>query len=179
MENSHKNVSFRFKIISLALIIIPSIVSDQWSKVWAVENLKYKQPIHYIGGLLKFIYAENKGAWGSLGGNWPEFWRMTVLIYLPIAFVIGLVGFALFYPKIRKVEVIAYACIVAGGAGNLIDRIRYDYVVDFLYMGHGKIGTNIFNIADVVIMIGFGLIIFTMAKDGWINRNSKKPSTPV
>ena len=61
--------------------------------------------------------------------------------------------------KVTKVDLFSLSCIFAGGIGNLIDRIRYDYVVDFMYMGYKKIGTNIFNIADVVIMTGFGIMV--------------------
>ena len=53
-----------------------------------------------------------------------------------------------------------YVGIISGGVGNLIDRFRLDHVVDFLYLGYGPVGTNIFNIADMGILFGFILVLF-------------------
>jgi len=62
----------------------------------------------------------------------------------------------------RFIEVLGLSFIISGGAGNLIDRIRYDFVVDMLWMGisGSKLQTNIFNIADVVIMAGFFILVY-------------------
>ena len=60
---------------------------------------------------------------------------------------------------IPRFELIALALIVGGGLGNMIDRFLFGYVVDFLYIGYGPVGTNIFNIADVLIVIGGCMLI--------------------
>jgi signal peptidase II len=146
---------FLFLIAITAGILIP----DQWTKAWAVRDLKGNLPTDYLWGTIRIIYAENTGAWGNLGGDWPPFLRMSFLIALPVIILLGLAIFVIVSKKVTRPERWAYAFIVAGGAGNLIDRIRYDYVVDFLWMGIGPIGTNIFNIADVSIMIGFGIMV--------------------
>jgi signal peptidase II len=150
---------FSPKRLSIFLpIFLVTLLSDQWTKIWAVEALKGRPPKFYFFGLIQILYAENRGAWGNLGAEWPEFLRFGFLIALPLLILIGMGGYTLSFRELHKREIIAFSCITAGGLGNLIDRIRYDFVVDFMYMGYGKLATNVFNIADVVIMTGFGFL---------------------
>ncbi|MEC7277832.1 MAG: signal peptidase II [Bdellovibrionota bacterium] len=152
------------------LIFIPTvfilIAFDQMTKIWAVETLKGHLPRQYFFGMAQLTYAENTGAWGNLGGNWDEPYRSLFLIFLPIIVLVAFSLFALFSKKINKLEFWSYCLIAAGGAGNLIDRIRFNFVVDFLYLGIKRpFETNIFNIADVVIMTGFGFMLLNMYQD--------------
>lgn len=161
-----KAISLKNKIIYFCSVQLVFILLDQWSKSWAVEALKGSFPRHYFFGLFQLTYAENTGAWGNLGGDWGEPYRSIFLIYLPVLVLFLFAGFSLVSKKISNIEFWAYAFIVSGGAGNLIDRIRFGYVVDFMYAGIKRpFETNIFNVADVVIMIGFGLIVLNMIKD--------------
>ena len=167
--------SLKTRSILLGLLFVTLTLADQWSKIWAVEALKGKMPRFYLMGTFQLRYAENTGAWGNLGGDWAEPWRSIFLIGLPILIIIGFTGFYLLYKHTSKLESLAYALIITGGVGNLIDRVRYNYVVDFLYMGIKErinlgfmqipLETNIFNIADVVIMSGAFLIIIKVIKE--------------
>lgn len=150
-----------------AIYVIPNalflIALDQWTKYLAVVHLKGLPEQSYFGGYFKLLYVTNRGAWGSMGSDWPEPWRKVVLIVIPILFLIGL-SFYLFWEKtkLKKIELIAFGFIIAGGIGNMIDRIHADAVIDMLWMGvsHERyLQTNVFNIADVAIMIGFFLMV--------------------
>ncbi|MDC1175003.1 signal peptidase II [Bacteriovoracaceae bacterium] len=145
----------KFKIITLLSCLIVFLGLDQYSKIWAIESVKGQPTAYYLNGLVQILYAENRGAWGNLGSEWPELLRMGFLIVLPLVFLIGIGIYVVINSKVKKYEATYLSLIVAGGIGNLIDRIRYDYVVDFMYIGYGRIGTNIFNVADVIIMAGF------------------------
>ena len=161
-----KALSLRNKLIFFFSVQLVFIVLDQWTKIWAVESLKGTFPRNYFFGLFQLTYAENNGAWGNLGGDWGEPYRSIFLIYLPILVLVLFAAFSLFSNKINNTEFWAYAFIVSGGAGNLIDRVRFGYVVDFMYAGIKRpFETNIFNVADVVIMIGFGLIVLNMIRE--------------
>ena len=161
-----KAISVKNKIIFFFSIQILFVALDQWSKAWAVSALKGSFPRHYFFGIFQLTYAENTGAWGNLGGDWGEPYRSLFLIYLPIAVLLIFAVFSLFSKKINNTEFWAYSFIVSGGAGNLIDRVRFGYVVDFMYAGIKRpFETNIFNVADVVIMIGFGLVVLNMIQD--------------
>jgi signal peptidase II len=136
-------------MLPLALLLLGL---DQWSKGWAVANVAGQPPRTYWG-IFTLIYAENMGA------GWGPQTRWLVLGVLPALVLFGLAVYALKDPEVTSWEVTACALVVAGGAGNLIDRFRLGYVQDFLYMGYGPIGTNIFNVADAVVMLGLGTLL--------------------
>ncbi len=145
----------------LAIMLPVSIfflVLDQWSKIWAVASTMGQPPRTY-GAIFTLTYAQNMGAWGSLGATWPDPVRYTVLSVLPALVLLGLAIYALKDAEIGAAEVTACALVVAGGTGNLIDRFQLGYVRDFLYVGYGPIGTNIFNVADAVVMAGLGVLL--------------------
>jgi len=175
MIDSTKSYSLKTRAIILSVLFLLLTLFDQWTKYWAVDALKGKMPRYYRLGTIQLRYAENSGAWGNLGGDWSEPWRSIFLIGFPIVIILGFCGFYLLHRQTSKIESWAYALIITGGAGNLIDRVRFNYVVDFLYMGiRQKINlglfqipleTNIFNVADVVIMTGAFLILIHVLRE--------------
>ncbi|WP_020481681.1 signal peptidase II [Methylomonas sp. MK1] len=75
--------------------------------------------------------------------------------------LIALLGYVLFSKSGSPSSLLAYALLLAGGLGNLIDRLIYGgYVVDFINIGIGPIRTGVFNVADVVVVVGV-LMLFT------------------
>ena len=108
------------------------------------------------------MYAENTGAWGSMGSNLSNTWRFWILTVLPFLFLGGLTWYTVTSRDLKGYMVASYGMVIAGGIGNLIDRAVHGYVVDFMWVGMpGVIGTNIFNLADVSIMIGVITLIVT------------------
>lgn len=164
------NISLTKKLVQFTLINISIIAFDQLTKLWAVKSLKGLPPINYLGGFIKLIYAENTGAWGNLGGDWPDLARTAFLIILPLVVLLGISIYSFKSIKMKNYERIAYHFVIAGGIGNLIDRIYLGYVVDFMWFGLEKLGTNIFNIADVSIMIGFFMLVIL----GFIDSRNEK-----
>lgn len=155
MESS----TFRQRLGWFAPLFIVIFTADQLSKAWAVKNLAGRPARLFLNGIFKLTYAENRGAWGSMGANWNEHLRWFVLVLLPCLLLLGLAVYML-SRELSRYEVSAYTLVLAGGLGNQLDRIRLDYVVDFLYLGYGRIGTNIFNIADMVLLSGIFMLIF-------------------
>ena len=70
-------------LIPLFIVIIGS---DQWTKDWAIATLKGQSTQSYFGGWLLLLYAENTGAWGSMGATLSDNWRFWILTVLPIIF---------------------------------------------------------------------------------------------
>lgn len=167
--------SIKQKSLIFILNAIAWIGFDQWTKIWAVDHLKNSATRYYFSGIAQLTYAENNGAWGNLGGSWEEPWRTLFLIVIPIIVLLGISVTSIVNKKATKLETWAYVLISCGGIGNIIDRVRFGYVVDFLYVGLGKWPwqTNIFNIADVTIMVGFGLIVLQMIKDKPLAKSSQ------
>lgn len=85
--------------------------------------------------------------------------RNAFFLVLPSLFLVGLMVHTVANARVNRWELAGAGLLVAGGAGNLIDRARFGYVQDFLYLGYGPIGTNIFNVADMAILAGIGLLL--------------------
>lgn len=154
-----KPFSFFQRLAIMLPVALVFLGLDQWSKAWATVAVQGHPPRTYAG-IFTLVYAENLGAWGSMGAGWGPSTRWFVLGVFPALVLAGLAFYALTEKTVSKAEVLACGLVVAGGAGNLIDRFRLGYVQDFLYMGYGKFGTNIFNVADAVVMAGLGILLW-------------------
>lgn len=154
----------------LTTCVVALLAIDQATKVYARQHWKEtaNAPRLYAGGLLRIQYAENPGAFLSfLGNSHPQarFWLLTVANGVILAAVSG----CLLAGRPRDAGSWgALALIVAGGTGNLIDRLRFDnHVIDFLILttgplelpGYGPIRTGIFNVADMAITAGFVMLL--------------------
>jgi signal peptidase II len=169
-----ENMTLFLKRIWMVLCVISLCVGcDQGTKRLAELKLKGHPQISYMADSVKLIYSENSGAWGGLGSSWPQPIKAFVHVVLPAAVMLSLLLLVLFKASVTTVEILSYSLIIGGGIGNVIDRILYGYVVDFMYMGIGDIGTNIFNVADFVIMFG----IFVLVIDNLSNRLSFRRQT--
>lgn len=139
--------------VSLSVLVISIVALDQWTKELARRFLP-GAPRHYLGGVFSLWYAENEGAFLSLGATLSPALRTFVFtVAVGIAVVVALV--LLFTGRVRGLDSIAVALIAAGGIGNLIDRLtRLGRVTDFLYLSAGPIHTGVFNVADMAITGG-------------------------
>jgi signal peptidase II len=169
--------SIKTKVIILITNLILWLGLDQWTKILAVEHLKLTGPKLYLSGIVQLIYAENNGAWGNLGGTWGEPWKTIFLVVIPVAVLVAISVTSIINKSAAKLETWSYVLIACGGLGNIVDRIRFGYVVDFMYVGLGKwpFQTNIFNIADVIIMTGFGVMILQIIRDKYFQKNLPSP----
>jgi signal peptidase II len=148
---------------------------DQASKRVAADVLKGSETQSFLGDVFRLTYAENRGAFLGLGGGWPEPLRWLVFTGAAVAVVAASLGWVvaqLRRPHHDALAVWAMLLIAAGGAGNLVDRIwRGGRVIDFMNLGLGPVRTGIFNVADVQIMVGLGLLLMT--------RRASSPVTPT
>ena len=162
--------------LGLSLLLILGI--DQWSKFLAVEYLRGRPSLHFLGGMVRLLYAENRGAWGSLGSDWPEFFRLSLLVVFPIIILCALMGHILYSRSLSRPEVLGLSLIAAGGWGNMLDRLRLGYVVDMFWVGipGNFFQTNIFNIADAVIMAGLFLLVFVHLGEMRLKRKNQVKS---
>lgn len=139
-------------MVSVVLFIISTIALiavDQITKIWAVTQLhEAERVIPIINGVFELRYTENRGvAFGMLQGQLWLFVPLTLL-------VVVLFGVMLMRSPLRRYKLftIPAVMIIAGAIGNLIDRILYGYVIDFLYFR--LIDFPIFNFADCCVVVG-------------------------
>ena len=146
---------------------------DQMSKAWAVRTLRLGQDKTIIGGFLDFSYVENPGiAFGQLqeGGAWGRY----ALAALATAAAIAVLTYFFRTPRSDDRTLGACALLLAGIAGNLTDRVRLGYVIDFINAHAGNYYWPTFNVADAAICIGAGLLALDLILEG---RKQKQHST--
>ena len=149
------------KYIFLAAIAAVCVVLDQLSKLWA-RGLALKPPVAVIDSFFHFIYVENRGA------AWSLFADLSPTIRVPFFIGVSLVAVGLiflFFRRIREDQtrlVLALSLVLGGALGNLVDRIVRGSVIDFIDWHVGRHHWPTFNVADIFITIGVGLLILEM-----------------
>lgn len=139
----------------LVLIIILNLAADQVSKYYARIYIQGQGLINVIGDFFIMTYAENSGAFLSLGSNLPQPWKTLVLVLFPTLAIFAGILYLIFGKHVTFKQSIAIACIIGGGLGNIYDRAMHlGAVTDFLNFGFGNIRTGILNIADLSITFG-------------------------
>ncbi len=148
------------KMFLIISVLCFCVGCDQATKVVAKDYLASAAPTSYAGDIFRLHYAENRGAFLSLGAILPEgarFWIFTILAGLVL---LGLLIFIIVSSEKRPLPLTAYTLIVGGGFSNLIDRFLNDgAVVDFMNIGLGSLRTGIFNVADMAITTGVILLV--------------------
>ena len=152
-------------MISWIIVIAALVIIDQVTKLFAVHLLEPVGSVEIIRGVLNFTYVENSGAaFGMLADK-----RWVFLVISTIAIAALLVYMWKFRPD-SKFACMAMSMIVAGGIGNMIDRLfrsgvrsngeTYYYVVDFVdFCAFGELWQWVFNFADACVCVGGGMLI--------------------
>lgn len=167
--NSRK-LSKKKKMIQLVMDFIAFavlVVVDQVTKYMAIERLKDKPSLKLMEGVFELQYLENRGAAFGMLQNGKVFFIFAAVVMLT-AIVFVLIK-APVEKKYRPWHVFL-VMIAAGGIGNMIDRIRLDYVVDFFYFS--LIDFPIFNVADIYVSVGtvlFLIMILFFSKEEDLN----------
>lgn len=154
-----------FQAVSLAVIAVLTVI-DQVTKNIAVNTVKVNGPKEFLFGLFQFRYAENTGAaFSSFSDN------TTILTVLTVIILAGCL-ILLLSKKIKSMFTnICLLLIIAGGLGNVIDRIMHGYVVDFIEPLF--IDFAVFNFADCCITVGAILMIIYQIYDIVSERKKK------
>lgn len=154
----------RFIVFSAGLLMLA--FSDQWTKWFAVQRLRpgrlpvdgdqLTSPPYAVFDWLNMRLAGNKGAANSMFATLPDGWRIPFLVGFTLLALAVLA--ALFWRTTARLDAIALTCIAGGAVGNLCDRVRLGYVVDFISWRVGAWTLPTFNLADVAICVGVGLL---------------------
>lgn len=137
---------------------------DQAAKAVARDSLAGRETIVLFGGAIRLEYAENTGAFLSLGAALPDHLRSLLFVGGTGLIVAGLLIAMARGGHGSTAGSLGLALLAGGAVGNLIDRLIYGgAVVDFVSVGLGSLRTGIFNLADVAITTGVVLV----AIRGW------------
>jgi signal peptidase II len=146
----------------LTCILACTIGCDQMTKTIVRKEMSDHQHIKLIYDRLTLTKVENSGAFLSIGDTFPSWIRFLFLSLLPL-FVLGFgLYFLLSRSNIGKAYTIGLCFVLGGGIGNLYDRLVHGSVTDFMHIDFGIFQTGIFNVADLAIMTGMGMILFQL-----------------
>lgn len=140
--------------LALALTVLATVVVDRLAKEAAMRLLSGRPPVEWLGGLVRFALAENRGAFLSVGGRLPEGTRFTLLVAgVGLALSAGL-AVLLAQRRLPARRGVAAAVMLGGGLANWLDRLPDGTVTDFLVLSAGPLHTGVFNLADAAIVAG-------------------------
>lgn len=130
------------------------VALDQWTKMLAVAHLKDQPSIVLIPGVFELKYLENTGAaFGMLSNQQTFFFIATILMGAGIVYLYFKTPDTAYYRPVNMLFII----ILAGAIGNFIDRVSYQYVIDFFYFS--LINFPIFNVADIYVTVGVAILL--------------------
>lgn len=139
------------------------ILLDQLSKLWIVQNLELHHSIPVLP-VFSIVHAHNYGAaFGFLNdaGGWQTVFFALIAVGVSAVLLVWLKRIA----GVERQLSIALSLILAGAIGNLIDRLQYDYVIDFILVYYRDWFFPAFNVADAAITVG--AILLLMDSFGW------------
>jgi len=147
---------------------------DQATKAWATRRLRFDGDFPVIKNFLNFAYAQNTGVAFSMfdeGGDTGR-WGLSI-----VAFVAGVLVLYFFWRTPRSDDRIlgSLALLLAGIAGNLTDRMRLGFVIDFIDVQFGGWHYPTFNVADAAICVGAGLLLL----DLFMSKKKKATEKPA
>lgn len=144
---------------ALAAVVV---ALDQWTKALALRLLEYAEPV-VVSGFFNLTLLYNRGAAFSLLSD-ADGWQHWLFsgIALVVAVLISVWLYRL--PARARLEPLALALVLGGAIGNLIDRLRFGHVVDFIQLHYRELYWPAFNIADSAITLGAGLLLLMLLR---------------
>jgi signal peptidase II len=138
---------------------------DRVTKHYAAATLARIPAQSYLADTFRLEYAENTGAFLSLGATLPESVRKTVIMSATSLVLVGTIFMAI---RLRwsAAPLLGLALIFSGGLSNFSDRLLHGHVIDFMNVGFGPLRTGIFNFADMAIMLGVVVMVRTRGRVG-------------
>ncbi|MGD0673457.1 MAG: signal peptidase II [Candidatus Binatus sp.] len=146
-------------LLLIGAITIPIIVLDQATKLFVKAHMALYESIALVPNYLDITYTRNPGAAFSMLADAPPWVRRAFLLSMSCAAIIVLIVLIVRSERVT-INSVAFALILAGATGNLIDRaLRGGLVIDFVRAHYYDLNYPVFNVADSAISIGVTLII--------------------
>lgn len=149
---------YQWKYGALLVVSIIVIALDQWTKMLVHHKFVWGQSIPVIKGVFSLTYVRNQGAAFGLLHKAPTEFREPFFILVPVIALFVIVFIMASLPRKDKVSALALSLIFGGAIGNLIDRLRFGWVIDFLDFYWKDYHWPAFNIADSAIVVGVSVM---------------------
>lgn len=167
--NASQTTRARFLIAASLLTCL--IGCDQATKNIATKTLLDSPPKSYLNDTVRFDYALNPGGFLSLGRNLSPQSRQWIFVGFNTCMLLGVAATLLLFRRLTLTAFVCLTLILAGGIGNLIDRVSNDgLVTDFIILGIGPVSTGVFNVADIAVTTG-GVLAFYLSMFGTVTKS--------
>lgn len=145
-------------------LLVASIVwiLDQISK-WFSSIMLADGGITIIPGFFDFDLVHNRGAAFGMFTTLPPFWRTTLLLGVATSATIFIL--ILLYKNRKIWDALALGLVLGGALGNLTDRLRFGWVVDFIHLHWHDLSWPVFNLADSAITLGVGILLWNSFRE--------------
>lgn len=148
-----RDLYMKYSLLAAGIILV-----DQLTKLWIRLHMNVGESFNVLGEFFRITYVRNHGAaFSMLSGE------RLLLVMIPIVVVVGALWYFLRHKDKHWLFYTAWAMIIAGGIGNLIDRIAFGWVTDMLDF---SIFPPVFNVADIGVTVGCGLfVLYTLMEE--------------
>ena len=158
-----------------AFVLISCVGCDHASKRVAESWLAGSGGLALAGDTVQFQLASNPGAFLSVGANLPEPVRQLLLLGLVPLLIACVLRYFAKHVLVTRAQALALALLAGGGLGNWLDRVLNDgNVTDFVSIGLGGLRTGIFNLADLAVVAGVGILL--LSTQGSSSRADDRPN---
>ena len=164
--------------LAVFLVLASTVGCDQAAKHFARSQLSQAVPATLPGGFLELTLTENPGAFLSWGASLPPAVRGGLLTAGVSVGLALLLAYLLRAVSLRWPAFLGLVLLWAGGMSNLLDRfLRDGRVTDFILLRAGPLHTGVFNLADIAIIAGIAILIFSFRQSSESNPSAPTPSS--
>jgi signal peptidase II len=147
------------------LLLIAAVVAlDQLTKAVVATRLGLHEYVPVVDGLLSLSHVRNRGAAFGLFNEWDVPYQAQLLSLLSVAALAAIAVYFLRLPAVARLPRLALALVLGGAIGNLVDRVRLGYVVDFVHVYWRTHQWPDFNVADSAITVGVTLLVLDILR---------------
>ena len=152
------------KFLILLPILLLGVALDLATKYLVLQNMPLGSHISVIQGFFNLVHVHNRGAVFGLLASWPL--DVRIFFVFTTGIVLMVVGYLWWrLPENEGLANLGYSLIMAGALGNLVDRVRFGEVVDFLDFYWGRYHWPAFNVADSLVCLGAGVLIWVILRE--------------
>ncbi len=158
MAWSRWNQILIFGIIALAITL-----ADQVTKHLVLTYIPVNGKLDIVPGFLNLVHVRNQGAAFGIMSGYESVYRWWFFVGVSVVALITLAVIVATTPELETRLLVGYSCFMGGAAGNLIVRVRFGEVVDFLDLYWGRLHWPAFNVADSALCVGTAIFMICMA----------------
>ena len=158
-QGSPTTASAGGKYLWVAIVALSIVLLDQVTKLWVAASMRLHQSTPVVDGFFNLTYVRNTGAAFSMFADHAAGFRVPFFVVASLVAVVVILSFVRHVPASQKLALAGCAFVLGGAVGNLIDRIAYGEVIDFLDVYWRDWHWPAFNVADSFITVGVVVLL--------------------